>query len=78
MDLRADFPADVRYDPDAGSSAMSELRYKLVIESADARDDVMRVARRAKANCHAEQSLREPIPIFPTLQLNGEEFNLDA
>jgi hypothetical protein len=76
MDLRADFPTAPRYDPDAGSSAMKELRYTLIVDSPAPREDVLRLVRRAEANCHAEQSLREPIPVRPSLRLNGEQINL--
>jgi len=77
MDLRAQFPNDLKYDLDGSqSSAMEELRYTLLVESPAPRDDVLRIARRAEANCHAEQSLRNPVPVYPVLQLNGEEISL--
>ena len=77
MDLRAQFPNDLKYDLDGSqSSAMEELRYTLVVESPAPRDDVLRIAHRAEANCHAEQSLRNPVPVYPVLQLNGEEISL--
>ncbi len=74
MDLRADFANDLKYDLEgAASSAMEALRYTLVVESPARREDVLRVARRAEANCHASQSLQQPVPVVPTLRLNGEE-----
>ena len=77
MDLRADFPNDLKYDLEgAESSAMEQLRYVLKLESPAPREDVLRVVRRAEANCHAAQSLRRPCPVLPTLDLNGEEIAL--
>jgi hypothetical protein len=77
MDLRAQFPNDLKYDLEGSqSSAMEELRYTLVIESPAPCDDVLRIVRRAEINCHAEQSLRNPVPVYPVLQLNGQEVAL--
>jgi hypothetical protein len=79
MDLRAQIPNDLKFELEgATSSSMEELRYTLAIESPAPRDDVLRVVRRAEANCHALQSLRNPVPIFPVLQLNGEQVPLDG
>ena len=79
MDLRAQFPNDLKFDlAGARSSAMEELRYTLAVESPAAREDVLRVVRRAEANCHAVQSLRNPVPVFPVLELNGEQIPLDG
>lgn len=51
MDLRAEFPNDLKFDLDPeGSSALEELRYLLVVESPASREDVLWVARRAEAN----------------------------
>ncbi len=77
MDLRAQFPNDLKYDLEgAVGSAMEELGYTLVVESPAPREDVLRIVNRARANCHAEQSLRHPVPVVPTLQLNGEHVDL--
>ena len=79
MDLRAEFPNDLKYDLDPGvSSAMEALRYVITVESPAPRADVLRAVRRAEANCHAVQSLRNPVPVFPVLHLNGEEILLGA
>jgi hypothetical protein len=79
MDLRAEFPNDLKFDLAVdSSSAMEELRYVVAVESPAPREDVLRVVRRAEANCHAVQSLRHPVPVFPVLQLNGEETPLDG
>ncbi len=79
MDLRARFPNELKFalDESAGS-AMRELRYTLVLESEAPREDVLRLVRRAEANCHAAQSLRQPVPVLPLLRLNGEEIPLDG
>ena len=77
MDLRATFPNDLKFDlDDSASSAMEALTYTIVVESPAPRDDVIRVVRRAEANCHAAQSLRSPVPVIPTLRLNGEDVQL--
>jgi hypothetical protein len=79
MDLRGQFPNDLKFELEgATSSAMEELRYTLAVESPAPRDDVLRVVRRAEANCHAVQSLRNPVPIFPVLRLNGEQIPMDG
>ena len=79
MDLRGQFPNDLKFDlAGAGNRAMEGLRYTLAIESPAPREDVLRVVRRAEANCHAVQSLRNPVPVFPVLQLNGEQVPLDG
>ena len=78
MDLRARFPNELKYGLDeTKSSAMQELRYTVKVTSAASRDDVLRVVRRAEANCHAAQSLRQPVPLHPVLELNGEEIALE-
>lgn len=79
MDLRADFPNDLKYDLAEGSgSAMEQLRYTILVESPAPRDDVLRIVRRAEANCHAAESLKNPVPVYPVLRLNGEEIALDG
>ena len=78
MDLRADFPNDLKYELEgARGSAMEELRYTIVVGSPAPRDDVLRIVRRAEANCHAAQSLKNPVPISAQLKLNGEDIPLD-
>jgi len=77
MDLRAQFPNELKYDLDGSdSSAMEELRYTLKVESPAPREDVLRIVRRAEANCHAAQSLRNPVAVYPVLDLNGEQIAL--
>jgi hypothetical protein len=77
MDLRGTFPNDLKYQlVDGATSAMKELTYTLAVESPAPRKDVLRIVQRAGANCHAEQSLRNPVPVYPVLQLNGEEVAL--
>jgi organic hydroperoxide reductase OsmC/OhrA len=78
MDLRARFPNELKYGLDARkSSAMQELRYTLKVASPAPRQDVLRLVRRAEANCHAAQSLRQPVPVQPRLELNGEDVPLE-
>ncbi len=78
MDLRARFPNERKYGLDeAASSAMRELTYTLVLRSDAPRADVLRVVRRAEANCHAAQSLRQPVPVHPVVELNGERIPLE-
>lgn len=78
MDLRARFPDELRYGLDESTSgAMHELRYTLKVTSPAPREDVVRLVRRAEANCHAAQSLRHPVPVHPLLELNGEEVPLE-
>jgi hypothetical protein len=79
MELRARFPNELKYGLDmSASSAMQELRYTIKVTSPAPREDVLRVVRRAEANCHAAQSLRQPVPVHPLLELNGEEVQLEA
>ncbi len=79
MDLRAQFPNDQKFDIEDGApgSAMEELRYTIQVESPAPREDVLRIVRRAEANCHAAQSLRNPVPVYPVLELNGEQIPLE-
>ena len=56
---------------------MEELRYTIIVESSAPREDVLRAVRRAEANCHASQSLRNPVPVVAGLTLNGEQIALD-
>jgi hypothetical protein len=77
MDLRAQFPNDLKYDLEgASSSAMEELRYTIEVESPAPREDVLRIVRRAERNCHAAESLKQPVAVHPLLRLNGEETEL--
>ena len=78
MDLRARFPNELKYGLDARkSSAMQELRYTLKVASPAPRQDVLRLVRRAEANCHAAQSLRQPIPVSLRAQLGGLELDME-
>ena len=79
MDVRARLPNELKYGLDESkSSAMQELRYTLKVASPAPRDEVLRLVRRAEANCHAAQSLRQPVPVYPLLELNGEEVPLES
>jgi hypothetical protein len=74
MDLRATFPNDLKYElAEGASSAMEAMTYTVIVESPAPRDEVVRLVRRAEANCHAAQSLRVPVDVVPALRLNGEE-----
>jgi hypothetical protein len=77
MDLRATFPNDLKYElAEGASSAMEAMTYTVIVESSAPRDEVVRLLRRAEANCHAAQSLRVPVRVVPALRLNGEEISL--
>ena len=78
MDLRATFPNDLKFDlAEGASSAMEVLAYTIVVESPAPRDAVVRLVRRAEANCHAANSLRVPVTVIPSLRLNGEDIPLE-
>lgn len=77
MDLRAIFPNDLKYElAEGASSAMEAMTYTVIVESPAPRDELIRLVRRAEANCHAAQSLRVPVTVVPALRLNGEEVSL--
>jgi hypothetical protein len=56
---------------------MEAMTYTVIVESSAPRDEVVRLVRRAEANCHAAQSLRVPVTVVPALRLNGEDVPLD-
>ncbi len=68
VDVRATFPQMRKYglDPEAGV-AMEWVAYTLDIKSPASPDAVARLAERAAANCHAENSLRVPVPVESAL-----------
>jgi len=74
MEVRATFPQLGKYglDPSVGV-AMERLAYTLDIRSPASPDAVARLAEMAAANCHAENSLRVPVPIECALRLNGDD-----
>ncbi len=77
MDLRGTFPNDLKYDlAEGASSAMEVLNYTLTVESPAQREDVVRLVQRARANCHAENTLTAPVAVIPALRLNGEDVPL--
>lgn len=74
MELRGTFPVGGKYGVgDDDRAAFEEIAYTLDLESPAPRERVRELVEKAERFCHAEQSLREPVPVLPMFRLNGEE-----
>ncbi len=58
-------------------SGCTGFRSSLFIDSDAPRDQIARLARNAKGGCFAEWTLRNPVDIESTLEVNGEAVPLE-
>ena len=77
-DVRATFFNTEKYDVDDAPPYFEEVTIKLKVETMAAPGQVQALVRHAERACHAAQSLRHPIPVRLTAELNGQEFAVET
>jgi hypothetical protein len=78
VDVRARFAVGEKYGADEEGSAMEALTYVLDVRSSAPPEVVQRVAALGERYCHASHSLRLPVPVEPSLRLNGKPLAFDG
>ena len=76
VDLRCSFDVADKFGLEGPGAAFDEVTFALAIQSSASPEQVRRLIVHAERGCHAEQTLRKPIPVKTRATLNGEALEL--
>ncbi len=75
-DVRAEFNAADKFVTDGSHGAFEQVTCALTIRSSAPPERVRLLIEHAERACHATQSLRQPVPVSTSVQLNGQPLPL--
>ena len=76
VDVRCSFDVADKLGLDGPGAAFEEVTFAVAIQSPAPAEQVKKLIAHAERGCHAEQSLRQPIPGRTTGSLNGQPLEL--
>lgn len=76
VEVRCSFDVADKLGLDGPGAAFEEVTFAVAVQSPASPEQVKRLIAHAERGCHAEQSLRNPIPIRTSLSLNGQSLVL--
>ena len=76
MDVRCTFDVADKLGLEGPGAAFESVTFAVTIQSSASPDQVKKLIRHAERGCHAEQTLRNPIPVATTATLNGTKLEL--
>ncbi len=76
VDVRCRFDVGDKLGLEGPGAAFQEVAFAVAIQSPAPAEQVRKLVAHAERGCHAEQSLRQPIPVKTTASLNGEALAL--
>jgi len=65
-----------KLDLEGPGAAFEAVAFAVDIRSPAPAEQVRKLIRHARRGCHAEQTLRNPIPVTTTARLNGDTLDL--
>ena len=75
-DIRCHFDVADKLGLEGPGAAFDEVNFTVAIQSPASSEQVRKLITHAERGCHAEQSLRTPIPVKTSAILNGQELPL--
>ena len=72
VEVRCSFDVSDKLGLDGPGAAFEEVAFGVAIQSPASPEQVRRLVAHAERGCHAEQSLRNPIPLTTNVTLNGQ------
>ncbi len=76
MDVRCTFDVADKLGLEGPGAAFESVVFAVDIRSPAPPEQVKKLIQHAERGCHAEQSLRKPIPVTTTATLNGKKIEL--
>ncbi len=74
--MRCSFDVADKLGLDGPGAAFEEVTFAVSVKSSADPERVKQLIGHAERGCHAEQSLRKPIPVKTSAKLNGEALDL--
>ena len=78
LDIRIEYSALGKMMVNEDSPAAERLGYAWEIESPSPRDKVAEMLSWIEKGCHTVNSLRQPVPVYGSLELNGTELQFES
>jgi organic hydroperoxide reductase OsmC/OhrA len=72
VEVRCSFDVADKLGLDGPGAAFEEVTFAVAIQSAAPPARVRQLIAHAERGCHAEQTLRQPIPVKTSVTLNGQ------
>jgi organic hydroperoxide reductase OsmC/OhrA len=76
VDVRCTFDVSDKLGLAGSGAAFESVTFAVVVQSPALREQVKRLIQHAERGCHAEQTLRNPIPVTTSVTLNGKKLEL--
>lgn len=76
MDARCSFDVGDKLGLEGPGAAFEEVTFAISMQSPAPADQVRKLIAHAERGCHAEQTIRRPIPVKATARLNGDVLEL--
>jgi uncharacterized OsmC-like protein len=76
-DVRATFFNTEKYDVDDANPFFEVVAIALKVDSPASPEQVGRLVAHAERACHAAQSLRQPVPVELSVDLNGRQLTIE-
>jgi uncharacterized OsmC-like protein len=76
VDVRCSFDVSDKLDLEGSGAAFENVTFVIALQSAAAPEQVKRLIQHAERGCHAEQTMRKPIPVATSATLNGKKLAL--
>lgn len=76
MDARCSFDVADKLGLIGPGAAFEEVSFAINIQSPSPAEQVRKLIAHAERGCHAEQTIRKPVPVKATARLNGEALAL--
>jgi organic hydroperoxide reductase OsmC/OhrA len=78
VDVRCSFDVADKLGLEGPGAAFEEVAFAVTIQSPAPAEQVKKLIAHAERGCHAEQTLRQPIPVKTTARLNGQALDLGS
>ena len=76
VDVRCTFDVSDKLGLEGSGAAFENVAFAVALVSPAPPDQVKRLIQHAERGCHAEQTMRKPIPVTTSAILNGKKLDL--
>lgn len=76
VDVRCMFDVSDKLGLEGSGAAFENVTFAVALQSSAPADQVKRLIQHAERGCHAEQTIRKPIPVTTSATLNGKKLDL--
>ena len=76
VDVRCTFDVADKLGLAGSGAAFESVTFAVIVQSPALPEQVKRLIQHAERGCHAEQTMRQPVPVTMSATLNGKKLEL--